>query len=300
MRSLSPQENPYADTQAVSKSGVAYQYVLERLHQLVPPEQLEQRNAVSRTDGYWPYIRAGQEPPLQCTYGEFDFFFFASLLDRAWIYYCGNSSSNNDNENSVSEAEQQAWKDQVFVDIGSGSGRLLLAAAALHPAWKACRGVELLPGLHTAAGKTLDQCRGSDGSMALPAIVNDKNMDNDAQTTEATTFALALKLKLAPIEVVCSSFEDEAVSYFWTDASCIFVTASCLPVELLQSLTRIVGNHCRPGTIVMSTDYPLPLTDNDTDYDGPVLLELIEKVDGYAWVTGGASTAYIHRVLGPS
>jgi hypothetical protein len=41
--------------------------------------RFRRRNALSRTDGYWPYIQKGEDLPQQFTYGEFDFTFFAQL-----------------------------------------------------------------------------------------------------------------------------------------------------------------------------------------------------------------------------
>jgi hypothetical protein len=288
---LIPLENPNANLDSVSKSGVRYQSVLNGLHMLIPPDELEQRHAVSRTDGYWPFVRTGEEPPISNTYGEFDFYFFAELLDRAWEHYCEYPSPSND----TGSTNREAWKDQVFIDVGSGAGRLVLAAAALHPmGWKQCRGVELLPGLHQAASENLEKCRlGGDSdtdSLALPVGQDDDSNSNDITNPESLT--------LAPIDFTCASFEDTVIDSHWNDASCIFVTASCLPSELLQSLSDVVGRQCRPGTIVMSTDYPLPLQGlSEEDGGSSFRLELVEQVDGYSWVTGGDSTAYIHRVV---
>jgi hypothetical protein len=288
---LIPQENPNANLESVSKSGIRYQSVLAGLHVLIPPDELEQRNGISRKDGYWPFVYTGDEPPLQNTYGEFDFYFFAELLDRAWEHYC-DGSKDATAPSSIHPEGEGVWKDQIFIDVGSGAGRLVLAAAALHPSgWKQCRGVELLPGLHKAASENLDKCRLGDDSLALP--VGHDDSDNSNANPES--------LRLAPIDFECASFEDPGIDSHWKDASCIFVTASCLPSELLQSLSQVVGRHCRPGTIVMSTDYPLPLQgESSADEDGGSSLqqlELVEKVDGYSWVTGGDSTAYIHRVV---
>lgn len=277
---LIPEENPNADLQAVSKSGVRYQSVLNGLHKLIPPEELEKRNGISRTDGYWAFIRTGEEPPLGLTYGEFDFYFFAELLDRAWEHYAPGNPGGG-------ETVEAAWKNKVFIDVGSGAGRLVLAAAALHPTgWKQCRGVELLSGLHEAACGNLDKCRQGDDSLAMQVGHDDNGNENQEC------------LKLAPIDFSCASFEDPIIDSHWKDASCIFVTATCLPSELLQSLSQVVGLKCRPGTIVTSTDYPLPLEGGSAGEGNAFQLELIEKVDGYSWVTGGESTAYIHRVVG--
>ena len=74
--------------------------------------------------------------------------------------------------------------------------------------------------------------------------------------------------------------------------------------DLMQKIATSIGRQCKPGTIVITTDYMLPLT-------GPILskmvndyqsksesyeLEIVQEVEGWCWLTGGASTAYIHRV----
>ena len=77
---LQPETNPYANPDTVSLSGVKYQNVFNGLLTLYPPNTLEERNAMSRTDAYWPYIQKGLNPPTELTYGEFDFYFFAEKI----------------------------------------------------------------------------------------------------------------------------------------------------------------------------------------------------------------------------
>jgi hypothetical protein len=48
---------------------------------LYPPSEYGARNGASRTDGYWPYVSKGEEPPL--AYGEFPLPLFSRLVDRA-------------------------------------------------------------------------------------------------------------------------------------------------------------------------------------------------------------------------
>lgn len=73
---LIEETNPEADFDRKSLSGVRYGAVFDSLHVLYPPIDLEKRNAVSRSDGYWPFINSGEEPPLQFTYGEFDLYLY--------------------------------------------------------------------------------------------------------------------------------------------------------------------------------------------------------------------------------
>ena len=395
-------------------SGVLYRDVVNALQALYPPDTLEERNAVSRTDGYWPYIQKGDDPPLQYTYGEFDVIFFAQLLDRVLLYQqqqqeggtASSSSSsssssslpssleeddnNSNNSNNNNRTSSTTWNDKVFLDLGSGTGRLVMAAAALHPGWKLCRGIEILPTISQVAQTKLDsccRCRHDDeknDSLVDSVVVvgggekkeethqeeeewvenevgllvkktmapkestqqdSNKNADhrfhqstdNDddtdlppppatysmpygSDTTNASTTTSSTsttsevekdqqrqqqrRLPLAPIEFVCGSFDDP-YTYFG-DADCVFCFSSCMSPTILQSLSQAIGRQCRPGTMVITTDFSLPLVGTiDPHPDDPSLphgdyeLELLEPttgIDGYCWLTGGQSTAYIHRV----
>lgn len=266
--SLLPKQNPYANPYQVSAAGRPYGQVLEYVHNLFPPERLEERNAASRTDGYWPYIQAGESPPQEYVYGEFDFYFFAQLMDRALKHYHENDIAG-DNASSSSTTSGIDWSDKVFVDMGSGTGRLVLAAAALHPNLQECKGIEVLPSLHEQAKQKL-------ASSSLDDV--------------------------APVEFVCGSFDDPYT--YLGNADCIFVFSTAMPTEVTNSLANAIGRQCRPGTIVISTDYMLPLTGyceshehDDRVPSGRFELELVDKVDGYEWTTGGTSTGYIHKVV---
>jgi SAM-dependent methyltransferase len=285
LHALIPEENPFANPETRSISGVRFASVLSGMDKLFSPQDLDRRNALSRTDGYWPYIQKGEDPPQQFTYGEFDFYFFAQLLDRAHEIYFG--SKNNDN--SDNDKVQSDWQDKVFVDIGSGTGRLALAAAGLHPSWRKCRGVELLPGLHKAAEENLESCQRSDQQGYALTATNDETGVEES-------------LPLAPIEFTCGSFDDPYV--YFGDADCVFVFSSCMSEALMGSLSKSIGRQCKPGAIVITTEFMLPLEGTIDPFEadprvpsGSYELQLVEKVEGWCWLTGGESTAYIHRVV---
>mmetsp|Transcript_36492 Transcript_36492/g.145880 ORF Transcript_36492/g.145880 Transcript_36492/m.145880 type:complete len:200 (+) Transcript_36492:2096-2695(+) len=69
--------------------------------------------------------RRGRSKDLNLTYGEYDLDLFTKLLDRA-------SPAQGD----------------TFLDLGSGCGRLVLAAWMLYDHWKRCFGVEIVDPLH--------------------------------------------------------------------------------------------------------------------------------------------------------
>lgn len=341
---LLPEENPDLDPTQTSVAGVSYTHVIRALHQLYPPDALDERNAASRTDGYWPFIQNSQDPPPQYTYGEFDVVFLAQLLDR--VAPTTTSASSSD--------QPCSWNDKVFLDIGSGTGRLVMAAAALHPGWKLCRGIEILPAISNVAQSKREACRdivpGEDhpndednvigasdeeeewveneyGLLVKNAALepdNDGDDDTDDDlllqrqseesdappnysmpySEDSNSNGEKQRLRLAPVEFVCGSFDDP-YTYFG-DVDCVFCFSSCMSTSILQSLSQAIGRQCRPGTIVITTDFPLllegtipPFPDDPSLPHGSYELELLdpqEGVDGYCWLTGGQSTAYIHRV----
>jgi hypothetical protein len=286
------------EIQSTSSSGVPFGDVKSALDIVYPPKALQQRNAVSRTDGYWSYVNDGKDPPQHLTYGEFDFYFFAHLLEVVLGHLKGTQSQNSN-----------SWRDKVFVDVGSGAGRLVMGAAALHPEARECRGVEILPSLHGFANGILQSCRLSTpaAEIGLDGSVSDAAESNGLPLPIISANSNALKeeqkfLPLALIDYVCASFEDPYACYLG-DADIIFVFSSCMSAGMMSSLSQTFGRQCAPGTIIITTEFPLTLLgkvsvveDDPRIPSGEFSLELLDTTEGKVWLTGGASTAYIHRV----
>ena len=146
-----------------------YQTVISGLNNLYPPNEVSNRTSISRSDGYWTYLEDGKEPPQHLTYGEFDFLFFAQLLEKSFRIL--DSNQYNNDHNLISGKHNNIYKGKTIVDIGSGSGRLVIGAAALYPDLKLCKGIEVLPSLHYSALNFLDQCKSQNNN-------NDKNESN--------------------------------------------------------------------------------------------------------------------------
>ena len=73
--------------------------------------------------------------------------------------------------------------------------------------------------------------------------------------------------------------------------------------ELVKELSIAIGRQCKPGTIIITTEFPLflsgtiePLDMDESMPHGEYEIQLLEKIDGWCWLLGGQSTAYIHRV----
>jgi hypothetical protein len=288
---LIPEPNPNSNPNATSLSGVHFSFVTRGIDALYPPNELEKRNAQSRTDGYWKYVSRGEDPPKEFTYGEFDVEFFGELLDLAWKYFAVNDDG---------QPPSVPWTDKVFCDIGSGTGRLVLSAAALHPNWSLCRGLEILQTLHDVSVQILDECKlsneESSGSAKYGLQVPTNESIKCAELEEPI-----LHLPMAPIQFTCGSFLDEYE--YLGNIDCAFVFSSCMKPHLLKELSIAIGRQMRPGSIIITTEFPLvlyghvsPSEDDETMPHGEYEIELLDKVEGWCWLTGGESTAYIHRV----
>ena len=242
-----------ATSRTRSTSGISYEQVAEGLDLLYPPSDLASRNAKSRTDGYWPFMKgADSEAPVEFTYGEFDALFFAQLLDQATTYMT-----------------TPTLEGKVVCDVGSGAGRLVLGAAALHPGLKQSRGVEILPGIHNMAMDHVANCQG----MLKPH-----------------------NLPLAPIELTCGSISDPAVADV-SNVELFFIASTCMPESVLVEIAHAIGRQCRVGTLVISTDYELITDRTLCESTGKYFqLKKLTQTDGYCWVVGGVSTAFTYQL----
>ena len=95
-----------------------------------------------------------QQDRTELTYGEFDLDGFHEALDCA--------------VDGLPDLRRC-----TFCDLGSGAGRLVLAAAARYP-WERCVGIEALPDLHHMAGLlhavAIDAAAEADGATLSPCM----------------------------------------------------------------------------------------------------------------------------------
>lgn len=117
----------------------------------------------------------------------------------------------------------------AFVDVGAGTGKPAFAAALLHD-WDACRGVEVLSGLHGASLELLRRWR-SDEMQALLS---------EAQRATAFDFALGDARKLD-----------------WSGADCLFMNSTCFDEQLMVELAAVADNM-RAGSFAITFTKRLP------------------------------------------
>ena len=180
------------------------------------------------------------------TYGEYDLGFFSECVERAL-------------------EGAPATVPLTFVDVGSGVGRLTLAAALLWPQrFKRCAGVERVASLHKLA-------------------------------CDAERRAAELLPADAPVRQFVCGDAAEALSPTGelADADVLFAYSSTWPSEGagLSDFSAVCGTCLRVGSRVVTTDRQL------CSVDGLWRFELLDSLEGVNHETGGTSVGYVHEVV---
>jgi SAM-dependent methyltransferase len=183
------------------------------------------------------------------TYGEYNLRFFAELVDHAIEALAPDRTA-------------------TFVDVGSGVGRLTLAASQLWPnRFARFAGVECVPELHALALE----------AEAKAAI----ERRDDGVAHPRCDFVLG------------DAVEALAGGGPLADADLCFAYSSAFPGQgdLLGDFSRVCGACLRVGTCVITTDRRLH------SVDGLWSFELIERLEGVNAETGGeGAVGYVQRV----
>ena len=117
----------------------------------------------------------------------------------------------------------------VVVDIGSGTGRMVLCAALAFPDAKEVRGIELVPDLHRGAEDALSRLR---EQLTRQVAANE---DADA-------------IPCAPVTLHCADILDEESP--WADADFVLATSLCFPAVLIARVQR-KALSLRPGARIL-------------------------------------------------
>ena len=186
---------------------------------------------------YRPSI-GGNSVDSSLTYGEYDLGHFAALVDRA--------------------LDGKGQHGRTFVDVGSGCGRLVFAAAALWPALACVAGVERIEEMHEMA---LAACE----RVTLPEPPTRRFFHGDVAHLLGAGGALA-------------------------DADVLFAYSSTWAGvgDVLTDFSATCGTLLRVGARVVTTDKRL------VDDEG-WSFELLEAIQGQNRETGG-SVGYVHEV----
>jgi predicted RNA methylase len=177
-------------------------------------------------------------------YGEFDVSFFARLLELA-----------------------APVPGETFVDLGSGVGRLVIAAALLYPrTWRNCQGVELSAPLHDAA---------------IAARVCFEQ--------------LTPRPPIADCEFTCASVLDAGAGADALAAAdvCFSYAVTWASGPEHDQLVRMLARHLPSGARVISVDLPLSA---EAAASEDAQFELLHRVQGANEETGDQTVGFVYKL----
>lgn len=149
-----------------------------------------------------------------------------------------------------------------FYDLGSGSGKAVVAMALIHP-FKKLIGIEYLENLYKFAAEVAD--------------VYEKSVA-DRYKSYKQLFTLTAPNKI-------EFYNGDFLKQKWNDTSIIFANSTCFGAELMTSIAQKANKECKPGTIIIT--FTKRLNSLSSDW---------EMRDGFKRnMTWGAATVYVHR-----
>ena len=148
-------------------------------------------------------------------------------------------------------------KGGIFYDLGSGTGKGVVAAALLGD-FSICRGIELLEGL-----------------FSISTAIKTKY---DERTSQILAEHSGLFRTLPTVELYLNDF----FQYDWSDAGLIFANSTCFDHDMMRKIGQV---QLRNGTVGISFTKTIP-------GDNWIVLESIKK--DMSW---GEATVYIQRYV---
>ena len=146
----------------------------------------------------------------------------------------------------------------VLVDLGSGTGRMVLCAALAFPSLRQARGIEIVPDLHSGAVAAHRRLRS-----ALDAANPNPNPNPNGRLRSALDAAHTEPTPCAPVVLT----EGDVLTVPWVDADLVLITSLCFPPALV-ALVRHKARLLKAGSriLCMQADFD---EEDDSDEDEP-------------------------------
>ena len=193
------------------------------------------------------------------TYGEVDFFSFTMILETAM-----NEGADNKER-------------KLFVDIGHGTGRAVLAAALLNGhRFRECRGIEILKPLVDASIEAKERYMARTAQrQEFYGHPNDSNARAFVEMMHGDILAPSRKGG----DVANGSGLSDGE---WTDGDIVFANSTCFSQDLMDKISEKAA-ELRSGAIIITLTQQLR---------NPELILMKSRQFAMSW---GAATAYFHR-----
>ena len=151
----------------------------------------------------------------------------------------------------------------VFYDLGSGTGKGILAASLCFP-FEKCSGIEFLEGLNNIAQEMINQY-----NETFPEIFE----------TNKRVFENFEKIP----SLFCS--QGDFLKHTYEDASLILANSTCFNSELMASIGAKLELECKPGTIAVTFSKELQGLSKDWEIRKPFKRLM-------SW---GIASIYVHK-----
>ena len=149
-----------------------------------------------------------------------------------------------------------------FYDLGSGTGKPVLAMSIIYP-FKKLIGIEYLENLI---------------NLSLSIKQNYDKTINDRFNRFRSILTIEVPNKIEFIH-------DDFLKQNWEDTSIIFANSTCFPLDMMANIANKSNKECKSGTIIIT--FTKRLTTLNLDW---------ELRDGFRrLMTWGIATRYIHR-----
>ena len=153
-------------------------------------------------------------------------------------------------------------KDGIFYDLGSGTGKPVIAMSLMHK-FKKLTGIEFLENLVKL-------------SKGIKNIYDEKIKDKFAKNKEILSFNTP-----NTIEFVKGDF----FKHNWNDASVIFANSTCFSIQMIDQIADKANKECKSGTIIITFTKKLNKLNSDW-----ILKDGFRRL-----MTWGIATIYVHR-----
>jgi hypothetical protein len=235
-------------------------------------------------------------------YGEIEFSSFGNILQRCMSMLDQANSTCSSSSNSNSIARQQ----RVFVDLGHGTGKALVAAALLyHDRLSAVCGIEYAPGLVKESLNRIElfqtivrnnyplffhplcEIVAQEGDFLLPSVDNSEFGVLDWTTAGKPNLVVIIAGKLLTVVFI-------DVEIFCTDI--VFANSTCFNSDMMLKLGTL-SETMRTGTLFVSLTYPLPSAISSNP-DGSARTPSFRIVEHRNYpMSWGLATAYFQQKL---
>mmetsp|Transcript_21884 Transcript_21884/g.28324 ORF Transcript_21884/g.28324 Transcript_21884/m.28324 type:complete len:286 (+) Transcript_21884:66-923(+) len=221
--------------------------------QILPVHEYNQRSNLNENDvlaaqaqGQVDRAMAGNDPLLQYTYAEFPLLSLDMCLNQAVPAVIENI--NKDNQSKM-----------VVVDLGSGCGRPSLYMALTRPNFKHVIGIEASQTLHQEGLRSIQAATdlGLLGVVANEVERVDVDNNNLEGTTDINSNALTLHCGMAQEYAYILNTADLVFCYSTAFESSGVFLPEIRGLILSNEWNELLSKHCRPGTVVITTDRAL-------------------------------------------